>query len=72
MEEFNINKEYKVGANLTFNGIMLTVVNDFNCNKCFFKNECKEQRNFFPICCEGQRDDRNDIVFVESKNKSNE
>jgi len=71
MENFDINKEYKVGTKLSFNGIGLTVVHDFNCNKCFFKSKCEEQISFFPICCEGQRKDRNDIVFVESNDINN-
>ena len=71
MENFDINKEYRVGAKLSFNGIALTVVPSINCNKCFFKGKCVDSEGYYPICCKEQRDDLKNIIFVESKNESN-
>lgn len=71
MENFDVNKDYKVGTKLVFNGIGLTVAHGRDCNKCFFKGKCVDQRNFFPVCCEEQRADRQMVVFVESKDVRN-
>ena len=67
----DINKEYAIGDKLVFDGSELTVASGINCNKCFFRSKCEEQRNFSPICSADQRNDRKDVLFVESKNVNN-
>ena len=71
MKEFDINKEYAIGDKLVFDGSELTVASGINCNKCFFRSKCEEQTNFSPICSADQRNDRKDVLFVESKNVNN-